>query len=262
MLVISNGQHAGCAVSCNPPNRRSKPRIPRSSVKVEAFTSSKGATIPLFVAGATLGTLLDGIHGTVHLLQYKVGAYVIGGLHSSIWVSPLLATFYGTIGIAYVFLDQLASTASEGCQERDSLRKFLNTPGNVVATQAALKRISAPYLLLNTGATAGLLYLSAVLYQAGWPYAQIFAVLALAAGVNYCAFDGTRQGLVLAAFCALAAPVSELLLINYLGMWRYPYPDIFGAGGIPSWITCCYFFYTVGVGNFARLLHRGTESND
>lgn len=52
----------------------------------------------LFVAGATLGPFLDGIHGTVHLLNYDSLPLEIGGLHSSYWVPLLLGCFYAVAG--------------------------------------------------------------------------------------------------------------------------------------------------------------------
>ena len=58
-----------------------------------------GAGLPkLFAAGATFGPLLDGIHGTVHLLNYDLLPLEVGGLHSSYWVPLLLGSFYMVAG--------------------------------------------------------------------------------------------------------------------------------------------------------------------
>lgn len=59
---------------------------------------------------------------------------------------------------------------------------------------------------------------------AGVPSHQIGAVLAVAAVLNWRLFDGTPQGLALAALCGIGAPVSELVLMKYLGLWHYENP--------------------------------------
>ena len=116
--------------------------------------------------------------------------------------------------------------------------------------------LSVPGLALNTGILALLLEISALLYSKDVPYLGIHIVLGLLAVVNWKVFDGTRQGLALATLCGVAAPLSELVLINGFGVWQYPHPDLFGPGGIPSWTFWCYFFYTPAVGNIARTLRK------
>lgn len=61
---------------------------------------------------------------------------------------------------------------------------------------------------------------------------QISAIMALAAGANWAAFDGTRTGLILGALLAVGAPVSETFIVNVLGWWHYDRPDFFG---VPHW---------------------------
>ncbi len=56
--------------------------------------------------------------------------------------------------------------------------------------------------------------------------------MALAAGANWAAFDGTRTGLILGALLAVGAPVSETFIVNVLGWWHYDRPDFFG---VPHW---------------------------
>ena len=244
--------------------------------------------VSLFAAGAILGPPLDGIHGTVHLLNYKacscspahalrhaficsgqhqagmqVAAFDIGGLHSSLWVPPLLGAFYAIIGSMHTLGDSLAT----GSFKRSSapvagLQSFLGTTENTTATASLQGRVSMPYVALTIGVSAALLYLSAVLYERGLPYSQISGVLAVAAVVNWRVFDQTRQGLMLAVLCTLAAPASELVIINAFGLWQYPRPDAFGIGGVPHWIMWCYFFYTAGLGNLARLLWKQIALND
>lgn len=136
------------------------------------------------------------------------------------------------------------------------LEAYLKNLGNREATEIALAKQSWLRQVLNVGVVAALLYLSAVLYQNNVAYAQIWAVLAVCGGINWRIFDGTKQGLLLSVLCAIAAPLSELVIINVFELWQYPHPNIFGSGGVPSWVACCYFFYTPAVGNLARLLQR------
>ena len=62
---------------------------------------------------------------------------------------------------------------------------------------------------------------------------QISMVLALLGVGHWRLLDGTRQGLLLAALCAVAAPAAELLLMGWAGVWHYPRGDLWGA--LPSW---------------------------
>lgn len=58
---------------------------------------------------------------------------------------------------------------------------------------------------------------------------QISAVLALACGANWAAFDGTRTGIILGALLAVGAPLSEAFIVNVLGWWHYDRPDFLGV---------------------------------
>ena len=66
---------------------------------------------------------------------------------------------------------------------------------------------------------------------------QMWVVLGSIAVVNWFVFEKTKQGLALAVLCAMAAPLSELVLINFLHLWHYPQPDWFGDQGVPSWVS-------------------------
>eukprot|EP00873_Tetraselmis_striata_P046664 jgi/Tetstr1/466928/TSEL_011382.t1 len=191
----------------------------------------------MFIAGATLGPLLDGIHGTVQLLHYDTLPVNLGGLHSSLVVPPLLGAFYAVVGA----LTNLADTL---LQESDP------------ATRDCLQRCQSPgQVALSIGIVAALLELSALLYKSGLPYGTLSVVLAAGGAAHWAALDRTRQGLALCALCAVAAPLNELLIINWLGWWQYGAPDVLGAGGFPSWVPWCYFFYTPSVLSLARWLN-------
>ena len=73
---------------------------------------------------------------------------------------------------------------------------------------------------------------------------------------NYLVFDSTKQGLALALFVALGAPLIELLLMQSMHLWHYPDGDLHTtvAGGIVRWVPFCYFFYPPAVIQFTRYL--------
>jgi len=186
----------------------------------------------------------------------QVAAFDIGGLHSSLWVPVLLGSFYAVLGLLHIAMDNLAvrQGSTFGFGPLDSLQRFLSSPANVVSTQDCNSRQSWPLLACNTGVLASLLFLSAVLFDRNVPHGVIGGVLAAACVINWKVFDDTKQGFILGVVCALAAPVSELVIINVFGLWGYTRPDVFGPGGLPSWVPLFYFFYTPVVGNLARLL--------
>lgn len=188
---------------------------------------------PLVLAGAISGPPLDGIHSHVHLLLYDRWPVEIGPLHTSLAVPVLLAAFYAVIGGAHVWLDGVFAGEE--------------------ATRKVLRRVSGSYVALTVGLLAALLQLSAMMYDDGVQFPQIAAALAVCAAANWLLLDGTKQGLLLATLCALGAPAAELLLMRWLGLWHYPRGDLFG---IPSWVACCYFFYTPFVGNLSRWVWR------
>lgn len=154
-------------------------------------------------------------------------------LHTSAVVPPLLAAFYAVLGSLFPLADAAA-------------------PG--AATAAAATRCRDPWVIaLGVGCLAAGLQLSASLFQAGTPYATISVALALVSAAIWKGFDGTPQGAGLAAFCAVGAPASELVLLHFLPLWHYTQPDILG-GAFVSWVPWCYFFYTPVLGAWARYL--------
>lgn len=201
----------------------------------------------LFVAGAALGPPLDGIHSVVGLQVYDVnGGLIIGGpdgLYTSVWVFPLLGLMYSVVGGLQLLLDQVAG-------------KWL--PANQQAPRGSWLTV-----LSNVGALIGLLRLSSLLFSsASVPSPLIFLILAFAAHANWFAFDRTPMGYLLAVAVAVGAPLSEVVLIKYFGLWHYTEPDVFIAGeGLVSWTFWCYFFYTQWVATVARTL-AGSLAND
>ncbi|KAF6264774.1 hypothetical protein COO60DRAFT_1292431 [Scenedesmus sp. NREL 46B-D3] len=194
----------------------------------------------LAVAGAALGTALDGIHSRVGLQVYDLAPVQWGPLTTSLLVPPLLLTFYVVLGLLACTADNLTAGSS--------------------ATAAARRRMnphesgsSAPaYLAACFGVLALNLYVSASFFHAETPPAEIFWVLGALAAVNWTCFDGTNQGVWLGLMCAVGAPAAELLLMSVTGCWHYSRPDL--AGVFVSWVPLCYLFYVPAVSNLARYL--------
>ena len=201
--------------------------------------------LALALSGATTGTLLDGIHSRVQVLVYDSAPLVVGGLHTSMWVPPLLAAFYFVMGGFVIFFD--SSMASDP------------------TTRGAVKGASLTKMVLSFGTLAAMLEFSAILYTSDVESSSICIVLALCAAINYLIFDSTKQGLALALLCAIGAPLLELVLMQSLHLWHYPLGDLHTnvAGGIDRWVPFCYFFYTPALSNLARYLWKTLwENND
>jgi heat shock protein 5 len=194
----------------------------------------------LAAAGATLGTLLDGIHSRVGVVVYDLypAALPFGGPPSSMLVPPLLAAFYASLGGLVIAADTMM------LREGDA------------NTASVLAHSSAARLGVSAAALALMLQLSAFLFEGGVESSSICVALALAAFINYALLDNTRQGLALAALCAVAAPAAEAALMAAAGPWHYPAGGL-GAGSLAgNWVPWCYFFYTPFVANLARYLRR------
>ena len=105
------------------------------------------------------------------------------------------------------------------------------------ATERAIQRAeSLPYNLLCWGSMAAMFLLSSYLYLADWPHWQISLALAPVALANWKAFDGTKQGALLAVLLAFGAPTAESFISNVFGWWHYERPQIGGKPGrLPGW---------------------------
>lgn len=75
------------------------------------------------------------------------------------------------------------------------------------------------------------------------------ALLWAAALVLWWGFDGTPQGLGMAALTAVAGPAVEVALINVLHLYAYSHPVLLGT---PTWIAAVYWAGGPAVGNLGR----------
>ena len=196
----------------------------------------------LALCGATLGTLLDGIHSRVALQVYDVAPLRVpllpGGaadstaavLETSLLVPPLLATWYAVMG-------GLVLAADAFWAERPDTQ----------AARARAARGGAAGAAAAYGLLAANLQLSATLYSGGdLPHPQIAAVLAATWAATWWLLDRTRQGALLSVVCAVGAPLAELALMAWGHTWRYPRGDLqLLNGGAPfvSFVPCCYGGY-------------------
>ena len=132
----------------------------------------------MFAAGATLGPALDGIHGTVHLLQYDSAQFYLGSVESSGWVALLLGTFYAVIGSLHIFGDQWQTTESQQQQlyTKQSLPFVLASLGYGLTILTLLLIFAILYFVRSQtqrvpcSTVALLLYTSAILYKTGTSY--------------------------------------------------------------------------------------------
>mmetsp|Transcript_14465 Transcript_14465/g.27799 ORF Transcript_14465/g.27799 Transcript_14465/m.27799 type:complete len:286 (-) Transcript_14465:95-952(-) len=197
----------------------------RGNIKWYALFGSLG------VAGAVLGPAMDGFHSRVGLLIYDKGAITVGTLHTSFWVPLLLSIYYISLGGLHLLIDRY-----QGAEP-----------------------VSFPRMALCFGTTTALLEVSSLMYDAEAPSANIALVLAFGAALQWKLFDGRVTSVSLATVAAVAAPLVEVLIMKYLGLWHYPNSSVFGEFGFPYWVPLCYFFYTPAVGNLARWLRTELE---
>ncbi|GAX82629.1 hypothetical protein CEUSTIGMA_g10055.t1 [Chlamydomonas eustigma] len=199
--------------------------------------------IRLFLSGAVSGTLLDGIHSRTGLQVYELLPFDVGGLHSSWCVPPLLGSFYVVLGSMFILADQ-------------------QWPSSIGTSKILNQCQDGRFVAAGYGALAVNLQISAALFAAGVPFHLISLALACVSLGTWKIFDGTVQGAALSAFCAVGAPLSEILLLHYVPMWSYPLADLdLGAwGGFVSWVPWCYFFYTPVLGALSRNLWQALDA--
>jgi hypothetical protein len=181
------------------------------------------------LVGVTLGFLFQITHNVGYLPVYDVWAFKLGPFPEA-WTIPLL------LAPIWLLYGYLAPITDEYVNDSD-------------VASAQERTSSLPFVLLCWVFLAAQFLLSDALYQYGQPHWVCHAVLSVLAAAIWKKFDGTKDGAVLAALLTVGAPVGEMLIVNFLGLWHYERPELFG---VPAWAGWCYATYAIGVANVAR----------
>ncbi|CAK9198995.1 unnamed protein product [Sphagnum troendelagicum] len=211
-----------------------KPSESNGEIAAEANAVLEGwrkVGLYLFGFGFVLGPPLDTIHSRVELQIYDMGALDIAGLHTDIWVFPMLGVFYSVVGLLQLVLDNWLAPKQQ-------------------KLTASLDRVGLSFLSL-----AVLLEVSAELYKAGVPYNVEAYILFALAELNWWLFDNTWWGFALASVVGVGCPLAEVPITKFFGLWHYPNGnfELFGESTV-TWVLACYFFYTPFISNLARWL--------
>lgn len=169
----------------------------------------------LAVAGAALGTLLDGVHVATSTTRYPHPAVL--GL--AWWVPLMFGGACAAIGLSHRLVDRLL--------------------GRAVRPSAARVAVGMA-LVLALWATSGVVK----------PADTALGILAPTSVAMWLALDCTLVGLALAIATAAAGVAVEATLAS-LGVFAYVAPD---AGRVASWLPWLYVAASVAVGNYARWL--------
>jgi len=179
-----------------------------------------------------LGMFLDNYHGLFGVLKYagdtKFSVTYNGStvLQSALWVPVLFAAAGLAMSLLRLLLDEALETP---------------TPAPSWPTVwYGISLFSAQY------------WLSGALEATHTAPALLHSSLAVTALGGYLLLDRTTAGVILGLATALAGPVTEMFLVNKLGLYEYVHADLWG---VCSWIPWVYLLGGPAVGNLTRRLH-------
>jgi hypothetical protein len=226
----------------------------------------------LFVTGATLGPVLDGLHNQC-LLQYKVAPIVLD-LPGSILSTDASAAnhLFATsgvvpplLGIAFIVLGGILPRVTkrillrtlpakpEGigiitAPKRSTTDLAIRSILTILSTAAILK--GSEYFALSS--TSNPIMMNTAVFESSTATEQELLILITAAIVQWAYLDGTLVSLLVASLASILGPISEIPFLAG-GFWEYLEPDYFplasfdsvhSSVGINSITGPCYFSVT------------------
>lgn len=236
-----------------------------------AFTASR-----LFVSGATIGPLIDGLHNQV-LLQYDFAPLVLPwddvySLQTS-WVVPPL------LGVSYIILGSIVPNAVDAILQKfpfrtpdttddvDPLQPSVWLPIRAVAAVLSTAAIVkwTEVLLTNTDEDLSLVVNASAFSSAGTIESYLLLLITVCI-VEWAWLDGTMTALLVASLAAVLGPLAELPFLQ-IGWWHYLdspalYYPLGEQLGIHSLTGPCYFAVTMDAIALGRWFDSMQESNE
>lgn len=174
--------------------------------------------VTLFILGATLGTLLDGIHS-----HFGATVYAHPGFFRMAWWTPLLFGAAFTLGLLRPLLER-------------ALGKLSPAPSMRTAVLAMASFVLAYWMTV---------------IQLPWPVVSLLLVAVFVA--SWWWLDRTALDLGVAAVAAVGGPFVEHLLVE-AGTFAHLHPVMFGVSG---WLPFLYLCATIGLCALGKLLVDG-----
>lgn len=177
-------------------------------------------TAKLFVTGASIGPVVDGLHNRC-LLQYDFLPFAVGPLHSSWTVVPLLGVAYVVLGGLLPRLGELLLLGSSSSLEPSTPSKqdpnlLRNRAVQAVLTTVAIILLSAQ---LET-ARPFLHHVPQLIHNDDDSAFANVAVLSTAALLQWWCLDRSLVSLAAAVLAAATGPLAELPFVGH-GWWHY-----------------------------------------
>jgi hypothetical protein len=209
---------------------------------------SASAAGKLFLTGATVGPLIDGLHNQC-LLRYNVAPIRVDApswihldsvassfyephLFASSWlVPPLLGLAYIVLGgvlprILHTLLDAVERTSSTEDSSKTASNKVPSPSSFVLFFKAVIAVIStgcivrfSQYLILHPTGSYGIIDNTAV-FESSESVEQHLLILITAAITQWAYLDGTLASLLAASAASILGPLSELPFVAN-GIWEY-----------------------------------------
>ena len=132
------------------------------------------------------------------------------------------------------------------------MSSIILTLDNWVGRTDSDRNLSWPKVLYGILLFSFQYWFSGFLDNALVPSPTINILLLIIALSGTAAFGLSRSTLILSASTFAAGPLTEIFLINELGLYQYTHPVFLG---ICNWIPWVYWLGAVAVGNLARKLH-------